>query len=460
MLKIKFPDYVKLFQKKGVRKIEHFKGRTLLADEMRLGKTLQALFWCKSHPKRRPIIIVCPATVKYVWQHQCYEHIKKRAVVIEGTKKIKPGFHSRSQIIILNYEILSFHVDYLSSLNPQILIIDECHYIKSRKTKRTKVVKILAKKIPYKIAVSGTPLTNRPAELWTSLNIVRPDLFPSFYIYAHRYCKPVLRPWGWEYKGASNIKELHRTLNSTLMIRRLRKDVLPEYKEPIREIIPLQIERKKEYKEAETEFIKWLRKKSRSKAIKAAKAERLVQMGYLARLSAELKMGAAEQWIDDFLESTDEKIIISAIHKKIIKRLHDKYKKICVVVDGKVKGRKRAIAIKSFQKNNKIRIFIGNINAAGVGIDLSKANTVAFVELDWVPGNHTQFEDRVVHINKKIPINIIYLVARNTIEEKRCQILQKKQKIVSSTLDGTGKGNQLNIYDELEKALKKKGEKK
>lgn len=462
MFKVKYPKYTKKFQKKGVRKIEHFRGRTLLADEMRLGKTLQSLLWCSGHRKKRPVIVVCPASIKYVWQYQAWEHIKVRATVLEGnaTKQMVVNrLLGHEKIIILNYEILPSWKKYLKRLNPQILIIDECHYIKSRSSQRRRAVKSLAKKIPHVIAISGTPLVNRPAELWTTLNILLPKEFPSFLTFAFRYCKPSYRPWGWQYKGATNIKELHRKLNSMCMIRRLRKDVLKYYKEPIREIIPLPIVRRKEYEEAENDFIKWLNKKSKTKAKKANKAKRLVQMGYLARLAAELKMKYVEQWIDDFLESTDEKIILCAIHQKIIKRLREKYKKICVVVDGTVSSKKKELAKRSFMTNKDKRVFIGQITAAGVGIDLSKASTVAFVELDYVPGNHSQFEDRAVHINKRTAIHVIYLVGKGTIEESRCQILQSKQQVVSSTLDGTAKANQLNLYDALERALRKKGKK-
>jgi SWI/SNF-related matrix-associated actin-dependent regulator of chromatin subfamily A-like protein 1 len=464
-LKLKYPKYTKKFQKKGVRKINHFRGRALVADEMRLGKTLQTLLYCKAFPKRRPVIVVCPAAVKYVWQHQAWEHTKIRATVLEGRSPSKHALQSNEKMIILNYEILVAWTPYLNKLvkkskGKAILVFDESHYVKSRKAKRYKALRRLSKSFKYIIAISGTPLVNRPSELWTTLNIIRPDLYPSFNVYAHRYCKPKLRRWGWEYKGASNIRELHRGLNNNLMIRRLRKDVLPHYKEPIREIVPLEISGKKEYTQAETNFIKWLNKKSRSKAVKAAKAERLVQMGYLARLAAELKLPSVIKWVEDFLDSTDEKIIICGIHQKVIKTLHKKFKKISVVVDGSVSGRKKEMAKKSFMNNKKIRIFIGQINAAGVGIDLSKANTVAFAELGWVSGDHNQFEDRAVHINKKEAISIVYLVGRNTIEEARCQVLQDKQEVVSSTLDGSAKANQLNLYDILEQKLKQKGRKR
>jgi SWI/SNF-related matrix-associated actin-dependent regulator 1 of chromatin subfamily A len=464
-LKVKYPKYTKKFQKKGVRKINHFKGRALIADEMRLGKTLQTLLYCKAFRKKRPVIVVCPAAVKYVWQHQAWEHTKIRATVLEGRTASAHTLQSNEEMIILNYEILAAWTPYLKKLCKKskrraILVFDESHYVKSRRAKRYRALRSLAKLFKYVIAISGTPLVSRPSELWTTLNILRPDLYPSFQIYAHRYCKPKYTPWGWQYKGATNLKELHRNLNANLMIRRLRKDVLPYYKEPIREIVPLEMKKKKEYRQAETNFIKWLSKKSRSKAIKAAKAARLVQMGYLARLAAELKLPAVLKWIDDFLESTDEKLILCGIHEKIIRTIYERHKKVAVIVDGKVSGRKKEIAKKSFMNNKKIRIFIGQLHAAGVGIDLSKANTVAFTELGWVSGDHNQFEDRAVHINKKKAINIIYLVAKDSIEEDRCLILQDKQKVVSSTLDGTAKANQLNLYDELEKALKRKAKKR
>ena len=162
--------------------------------------------------------------------------------------------------------------EYLLQLSPQILVVDECHYIKNRSAKRTKKLRTKRMKdIPHRIAISGTPLVNRPAELWPTLNLVRPDLYPSFLLFAFRYCRPFRSPWGWQYKGAANLKELHRILNATVMIRRLRKDVMEEYQEPERQVIPLEIIKRKKYQEAETNFIKWLHKISITKAKKAKK---------------------------------------------------------------------------------------------------------------------------------------------------------------------------------------------
>jgi len=264
-------------------------------------------------------------------------------------------------------------------------------------------------------------------------------------------------PWGWEYKGATNLKELHRKLNSLMMIRRLKKDVLKELPDKVRQIIPLDIQMK-EYNEVLNNFIRWLTKKSNVKVEKARRAERLVQMGYLKRLAAELKIEKVITWIDDFLEESSGKLVLFCVHKKIIKQLHEKYKTISVVVDGSVTGKKRKNAVKIFQTNNKIRLFIGNIKAAGVGITLTAASTLAFIEMDWTPGDHTQAEDRIHRIGQKESAMIYYLIAKNTIEEDLCKLIQKKQSILSATLDGREDKNKLDIFNELQKQLLLKGE--
>jgi len=450
------------YQQKAVRKIDHFNGRALLADEMGLGKTIETLLWIKKHPEKKPVVIVCPASLKWMWNDFIYNILKIRCEILNGQVPKKRSAELRRAMekvlykhtfIIVNYEILQHWTPYLKDLSPEILVIDECHYQKNRGAKRTKAVWRLSKDIPNVIAISGTPLTNRPAELWTTLRLIRPKEYKSFTTFAFRYCKPVLRHWGWEYKGASNIKELHRKLKSTMMIRRLKKDVLKELPDKTRHVIPFEIERK-EYDEALNNFITWLSKKSISKANKAKKAQQLVQLGCLKRLAAELKMESVFCWIDNFLQESDGKLVLFCTHRKVVQQLHDRYYKKSVVVQGGVSNSKRARRVRAFQNNKKIRLFIGNIKAAGVGITLTAASSLAFVELDWVPGNHTQAEDRIHRIGQKNAANIYYLIAKDTIEEHLCKLLQEKQKILAATLDGKKKTNQLNIFDELEKELR------
>jgi SWI/SNF-related matrix-associated actin-dependent regulator of chromatin subfamily A-like protein 1 len=443
---------LKKYQKEGVLLIEKFKGRVLLSDEVGLGKTIQTLNWVERHPELSPVIVICPASLKWVWEMQAKQHIEERGTVIEGTK---PKSLANIKLIIINYEILQYWLKEIEKVKPMIMVCDESHYLKSRNAKRTRAVKVLSKNIPHIICLSGTPLTNRPSELWTTLNIIRPDLYPSFFSYAFKFCKPVKKPWGWEYKGASNLDVLHENLKNQMMIRRLKVDVLTELPEITREIIPFTLKNFKKYREVENDFINWLRKKSSIKAKKAEKAEAMVKLGYLIRLAARLKLKKVGKWIDDFLEGEDGKLVLFCTHRKIIKKLHEAYKDISVVVDGHITGHKRKLAILQFQRDKKTRLFIGNMKAAGVGIDLWAASTCAFVELDFVPGNHTQAEGRLHRIGQKDAVTTFYLVAKDTIEEKLCKLIQEKQEVLTATLDGKKGKIDLDIFDKLQKSLLK-----
>ena len=437
------------FQKEDVKHIIKLNGRVLLASEMGLGKTIQALYFLRQAPKKGfntlPAIVVCPSIAKWVWKDQAKEHIGMRCRIING--KQPKILKTNKQLIIINYEILDSWVKYLRKLKPMTVILDECHFIKNNKVIRTKAARRICKNIPYILALSGTPLVNRPKEMYNTLKILDPIRWKYYVNYAEKYCDRKWNYWGgWDDTGSSNIKTLHRILRKTCMIRRLKKDVLKELPEKTRVIVPLNIDIKK-YVQAEIDFIKLGEVK---------KAIQLVKLGYLKRLAAELKMKLVISWIDNFLGESDGKLIIFGIHKIIIKELQEHYSKISVVVDGSVSHSKRQDAVKQFQENNETRLFIGNIQAAGTAITLTAADTVAFIELDWVPGNHVQAEDRAHRIGQKNNVTVYYLIAKGTIEEDLCKIIQKKAKIISSILDGGKQATELNVYNELMSIIKER----
>ncbi len=344
---------------------------------------------------------------------------------------------------------------YLLRRKPKILIIDECHLIKSRRAARTKAVKKLSQKIPYIIAIGATPLLNRPAEMFPTLNILRPDLYPSFFAFAAKYCDLKRNAYGWDYSGAKNLDKLHKRLCKTLMIRRLRSVVWKHPVKKIRKVIPLPIIRPKEYHEAVHNFLDWLRKISTLRATRAAKAKQLTQIGYLVRLAAKLKMRYVIKRLNKRLRRNKGKIVIYATHTNIIRQLHNKYKDISVVIDGGTSDHNRRLALKSFRLNKKIRMFIGNIRAAGIGIDLAMANTLVFVEMGWTPGEHAQAEDRIISKAKRGKVHIHYYVAQGTIEEHLCEVIQRKQRVISRTLDGSIQINKLDIFKKLITILRK-----
>lgn len=451
------------FQRRGVRGIERRAGRALLADEMGLGKTFQILLWITNFLdiEDGPVLVICPSSIKWNWEREAKHHVNVRAQVLE--RKAPPangGVRDNAPMYIINYDILGGWQEFIRQVKPQLVVIDECHYIKNRFAKRTRWVREVCREAEYVIGVSGTPLTNRPAELWPVLNIIRPDLYPSFFSYAMEYCDPVMKPWGWDYRGAKNLPALHAKLKSELMIRRLKKDVLDDLPAKTRTVQMVDIARPREYAAAEKDFIRWLIKTGRKQmAINAVRAEAMLKVNELKRLAGLLKLPAVDKWIGDYLEETDDKLIVYGIHKKFLKPLHQKYLSRSVIVDGSVVGKKRQDAIDRFNTHSKCRIFFGNINAAGVGWSAKDCSTTLFGELDWVPGLHTQAEDRTHGIGRGQVgrgAHAYYLIGRGTMEVKLVQILQAKQEVVSKTLDGEDQEAALDVHSQLIAALLEK----
>lgn len=446
------------YQGEDVRRIEELGGRALIAGEMGVGKTLEALLYCFDHPSLRPVVVVCPKSLKLNWLKEAQQHVGIKCAVLSGGKPTVRTLPPKREIYIINYEILGGWLDFLKQLNPKIVIADECHYLKTRTgVKRVKFFKQLCKGVPHVLAISGTPLVNRPSELWNVINLLCPKVFNSWRSYADEYCDPQYTRWGIQYNGATNLPRLHKLLVKNCLIRRLKKDILKDLPPKTITVTPLPIDKPQEYKAAQLDFLTWLGKQDPKKAKRARTAESLVKMGYLKRLAAEMKLKSAMEWIDNFLSDSDEKLVIFCIHKKILSQLYNRYQKQAVFIDGSVSQEQRQANVEKFQKSKNCRVFIGNIAAAGVGITLTASSTVVFVELDWVPGNMRQCEDRIHRIGQTSnKVQIFYLVAYSTIEEKLCEILQTKQKILDASLDGKHTGSStLNIYDELERELRR-----
>ena len=422
------------FQKAGIARIEFFNGRALVADEMRLGKTVQVLLWIALHPEKTPIIIICPATLKITWKREILKWKNKRAYIVTGrNSEIE---YQKYDHIIINYDILESHLDNLINLNPQILIVDECHYLRNLKTKRTKAVRKLGKYCEHIIALSGTPIQNRPYEFYSILSLLRKDIFNSFYQFTQRYCSPEFNGYAWEYKGASNTEELHEILKNTLMIRRTRKDVIKELPKEQRITIATEISNRKEYTEAERDIVSWIAKNlSSEKAERASRAETLAKFNYLKQLAVKGKMNSIIEWIDNFLEQ-EKKLVVFCTHHETIDILMEKYKAISVKLDGRDSAVQKQKSIDSFQGDPDTKLLIGNIQAAGQGTPLHTASDVLFCELDWIPGNHDQAEKRIYTIGKTDSLGYYYIIAENTIENDIIEILDEKRQKLDAVLDG------------------------
>jgi len=437
------------YQVEGAKAIQRFRGRVLLADSMGLGKSIQSLMWLSKRPDALPGVICCPSSVKFGWARHVERLLKINPIILEGRSSYPVD---GNDIFIINYDIMADWKDELIETGFKTLVLDEIQYCANPKTKRTKACHAMAKHAEFVLGLSGTPLVNRPVELFPGLNMIRPDVFSSFWRFAMEFCGPRKNHWGWEFKGATNIPRLNKLLRSTCMIRRTKAEVLQDLPSKMRNMIPIPLDDKKQYEEAEDDFLGWLEKLDPEKRKSAAKAESITKMGYLKRLAAELKMGSAIEWINNWLDTNEdsEKLVVFADHKSVISRLKEECNSKSVAIDGSVPQTKRKQLVEQFREDEATRLFIGNLKAAGTGLDgLQIANTLVFVEFDWRPGIHAQAEDRIHRIGLKEIAWIYYLISVGTIEEHLCQVIQEKQDVVARTLDGGYVEGDLDIFDRL-----------
>ena len=428
------------FQRAGVEYAVKTK-RTFLADEMGLGKTVQALATIQA-TDAFPALIVCPASLKLNWQRETKKWLSGRSVSI-FTAKSNPA-----DIEIINYDILKRNLDTLKMRGFKAIIFDESHVLKNGKAQRTKAASELSKGIEIRLALTGTPVLNRPQELLAQLKILgRLDDIGGFWKFAERYCAAKKTRWGWDFTGSANLAELNEKLRSTCYIRRDKASVLAELPLKQRSVVPLDIDNRKEYQNVEKDLIRWLTKQKGEELAERAKyAEQLVKIEYLKQLAAQGKLPALFEWVQSFLES-GEKLVLFATHQNIIDAIAEKFSS-ALTITGETPQNHRQQIVDKFQTDPEAKLLVMNLKAGGVGLTLTAASNVAFFELGWTPADHNQAEDRCHRIGQKNSVNIWYLLASGTIDEEIYRLIDTKRKIVDAATEG-GEMEENSILQEL-----------
>jgi SWI/SNF-related matrix-associated actin-dependent regulator of chromatin subfamily A-like protein 1 len=422
------------FQKRGVEWIHSRDGRALIGDEMGLGKTIQALAYCQFRPDIQPVVFVVPSCAKINWAREFSKWTSlPRPQILSGRSEEL----IRSQYLIINYDILPHRIGQLLELNPGLVIFDEIHYLKSGSAKRTKAAVKLSKVTPRVVGLSGTPITNRPDEFYYPIWIINPRIFPSRMDYLFRFCEAHKTPFGLDTRGASNTGELHRIVSSTIMLRRKKSEVLKELPPKVYSAVNVELTNWEEYRQAESNFVEWLADRMREeKGINSqVQVSALSKLAKLRQIAAQGKMAAAVEWIRDFLDS-GEKLIVFVHHVAIGESLHSQFPG-SVLYNGQTPQKKRQTHVDSFQNDPSCRLFIGNIQAAGVAITLTAASNVLFIELPWTPGECDQAADRAHRIGQTAEsIGVWYLLAEDTVDIRMSEALDRKRHNLSAVLDG------------------------
>lgn len=414
-------------------------GNILLADDQGLGKTFESLMWAAKHDTF-PCVIVCLASLKYNWAQEIKTHLGCRSVVLEGrtTTKCSTTTLRSAKFIIVNFQILQAWLPKLRKIRPQLVILDECQQISNRESQSYKNFVRLKERCKYMMALSGTPLSNRPAEIWPVLNLLRPDKWGSWWRFAIRHCNPKKVAGRMEYKGARNLPQLHKKMKKYCMIRRLKQDVL-DLPSKAREVVVVPIDQNSAYRKSEASFRQKISTSSILSILQGKKALMGAQFATWRRLVGEAKIRSVIDWTKNFLSTTDEKLVVMFSHTRPIECMMEEFKDIAVRVDGKVTDKKvRAQAVRRFQRDKTCRLFVGNSRAAGVGLTLTAARILVMAELGWTPAEIRQVEDRVHRISQDHPVTIIYLVAKGSVEEKVARIVATKDNVLNEVLDGGG----------------------
>ena len=415
------------FQWAGVRYVLESR-RTFVADEQGLGKTVEALASLEADGAF-PAVVVCPASMKLGWQREAARWLPHRSVaVITGRSAVPPT----GEITILNYELVAAHCDALARLRLRALVVDEAHYCKNPRAKRTQAVRRLASAVAadgLRLALTGTPVLNHADELIAQLRVIgRLEDFGS----GARFSQ--------QFRGHLSEERLHWHLRRRCFVRRLKSEVLPQLPAKRQVVVPVALTNGAEYRLAEKDVIEWLRSQPldlselNARIAATLRAERLAQLGTLQRLAARGKLAAALAWIEDFLVS-GEPLVVFARHREVqaavLRRFPD-----ALHLLGADSLADREAAIEAFQEPGGPLMIVGAIRVAAQGITLTRASNVAFLELEWTPAMHDQAEDRCHRIGQRDAVTAWYLLAANTIDETMARLIQSKRAIVAAVTDG------------------------
>jgi SWI/SNF-related matrix-associated actin-dependent regulator 1 of chromatin subfamily A len=407
----------------------------ILADDMGLGKTTSAVI-ASMESGAKKVLIVCPASLKINWDREIKNYSNRKVLIVEGRK-----WGSTFDYYIINYDIIkNYHStdksedsdDYKLLVNAgfDLAIVDEAHYISNATANRTRLLNDVLEQIPKVWLLTGTPMTSRPINYFNLLKIVESPLTLNWQSYVRRYCAGYQFRVGqrkvWNTSGASNLDEL-RERTKNIVLRRMKTDILDL---PDKIITPVFLDLKSTFYEEELEEFMRISKENNKEESLTVTINSLMKV---RQIIAQEKVNYTCELIDKFIEQ-DKKVIVFTNFTNTLDMIHEKYKKNSVVLDGRMNKIKRQESVDKFQNDSKIKVFISNIVAGGVGITLTAAEGVIMNDLSFVPAHHSQAEDRAYRYGQKNNVLVYYTIFENTIEMIVYNILQKKKGIIDQVM--------------------------
>ncbi len=473
-----FAFTLKSYQAEGVAHLERWDGNVLLADEPGLGKTAQVMAYAYKNG-RFPMLAILPKTLLLNWRREIHLMLGTQLKVlivgfVPSQKRLAqllmqyPNVHYSKtpqagyDVTLINYDIVHRNLDALEHIKYEYVVCDESHKIKNVKAQRTGAIlrlvtgreEVKGKRGEWRVLhdgvkrvtfCTGTPIVNRPLELWTTVSTIaawHPE-FANFFKFAQRYCNAHRGRFGWDFSGHSNLGELNQLLTDTIMIRRRKEDVLKDLPAKTFVTVPLEFDRR-EYDAVAKAFEGRGDWRQGMQALvnyggKPAKSnEAIVAINKCREIAGYAKMASAIEWILDYVEEGD-KLVVFAHHQKMVDEITAAMKTAGVgvrMIRGGVSLEERAQAAQDFQTLEDVKVIVLNIASAGFGITLTAAKACAFVQLPWSPAEFDQCSDRIHRIGQPDNVTVYSLVAEGTVEEEIADLIVAKRQVMDAVVDG------------------------
>ena len=440
-------------QKEAIEKLVGSR-RFILADDMGLGKTTSTIIAALETGAKK-ILIICPASLKINWEREIANYTDRSVYIAEGKK-----YSTESDFVIVNYDILkNFHdpkekdTSLLSQSNFELVILDEAHMVSNAQAQRTKIINNFVKTIKRVWLLTGTPMTSRPINYYNLLSIIESPVAQNWMAYAIRYCQGYQFNAGkrkvWNVTGSSNLEEL-KDRTSKQILRRLKEEVLDL---PDKIITPVYLRLKsKEYEDLMGEYYDWFEKKTDESSSLTVQFSKLMKV---RKVIANEKAKQTIEFAENILEQ-GKKVIIFTNFTDTLQTIYQHFGKQAVYLDGSCNKVQRQYAVDQFQDNEKIKVFVGNLKAAGVGLTLTSAEAVIMNDLSFVPAEHSQAEDRAYRYGQKNNVLVYYPLFENTIEGSIYDILNHKKKIIGTVMGDDVSENVGDVVEEILNLINKR----
>ena len=434
-------------QKEAIQNLLENK-KFILADDMGLGKTTSTIIAALESSSKK-VLIICPATLKINWKREI-ENYSNKSIYIAESK----NFSTEHDFVIINYDIIkNFHDpkkkddSQVLAANFDLVVVDEAHYIKNGTAQRTKLINDIVKQVDRLWLLTGTPMTSRPMDYFNLLSLVDSPVSKNWMAYAIRYCAGYQFKVGnrkvWNITGSSNLEELRERTSGTIL-RRLKENVLDL---PEKIITPVYLKLKsKAYEDVMGEYYDWYDKnpeESKSLTVQFSKLTKVRQ------IIADEKIQQTIELAENIIEQ-DKKVIIFCNFTDSLNKIVEHFGKTAVKLDGSMSQSQRQFSVDQFQENEKIKVFVGNIKAAGTGITLTAGEAAIFNDLSFLPSDHAQAEDRSYRYGQKNNVLVYYPVFENTVEAIIYDILNNKKQVIATVM-----GDNVNSADAAEEILQR-----